>query len=346
MCLIAYSPKGAMIPRDVLAYACAQNGDGIGVMSSDGINKYLGKKALKRARRYIEKVLVPNNIPYAIHFRWATHGDVILKNVHPYITPDQSHWVMHNGVLGLTTAESSAEESDTAVYVRKYMAEELPDFVDGKLRYIAIENQIGYSNKFLIMDSSGQFKICNESAGTWIEENWYSNTYSLPQSFIPARKWPSYNNGHYHVYDGDYSPLSLGSRSYEDSYYSGSRRHPVMRSLPPAHKPINEEWNSEDRAAYYEALEAGMTFSEAQDYVDNGHKADTDHDDDGMAVITVGASSEAGELAAMRAIANTAQKEEAPIGGDFPENVPEDDDEEQSNFRKYLKKVAATVYAS
>src|SRR5579859_2275890 len=158
MCLIGYSPKGAMIDRSVLAYAYNQNPDGIGIMSKIGIEKFMGKKALKRARRYLEAYVVPEQVPYAIHFRWATHGAIQLSNTHPYITPKETHAVMHNGVISLTTAESSKDESDTAVYVRKYMAEMRP--YDDTAFYTAIEKQIGWGSKLCIMNAEGVFKLC------------------------------------------------------------------------------------------------------------------------------------------------------------------------------------------
>jgi hypothetical protein len=45
------------------------------------------------------------------------------------------------------------------------------------------EDFIGRSNKLAFLDRTGQIKIANESAGVWIENAWYSNTYSLPLWF-------------------------------------------------------------------------------------------------------------------------------------------------------------------
>jgi predicted glutamine amidotransferase len=216
MCLIALSPKGALIPFEIMRHSNNTNGDGIGVMSADGIRKFMGKKKLKHARKYVERTLVPAGIPYAMHWRWATHGAVHIDNTHPYLAPTGKHWVMHNGVISLTTQESTKEESDTAVFVRKYMHDAAP--LDDDKYYKIIENLIGWSNKLVVMDDEGKFRIVNDDAGVWIEGMWYSNTYSLPESAKPKR--PFYGNQYTHTsaYEGSYRVMDKSqARGYPGS---------------------------------------------------------------------------------------------------------------------------------
>lgn len=380
MCLIAYAPKGQLIPREVLSYAAWQNDDGIGVMSSDGVRKYLGNKMLKKARRYMES-LAEAGTPYAVHMRWATHGDVTLDNTHPYQSPGKTHYIMHNGIISLTTAESSAEESDTAVYVRKFL-DNMPDFEEDKKFYKDVAAHIGYGNKFVIMDQNHRFQICNEDAGIWIDGIWFSNTYSLPANYPPRPKQNYSVGGYYNTarslypgYDVDYdddrrSPYQKGwryeirlkcwfnpethevvERTWNDGTTSAML---IKRDIPLLeHKPIEKvsnirspsgnhgTWSHEDREAYYEALESGLTPTEATQYMDTG---------------TMDAN-EAGEQAALLALReqqgrelaaayDSSDKPESPVGGDFPEN-PIDldtDDEDQSTFKRYLRAIAATVH--
>lgn len=409
MCLIAYAPKGQMIPRHVLSHAAFQNDDGIGIMSKLGVNKYLGKKMVKKARRYIETVLVPENIPYAIHFRWATHGDVNLDNTHPYKTPEGTHYVMHNGIISLTTAESSAAESDTAVYVRKYLAE--MDKFDPK----RTGAHIGYSNKLVIMDKSGNFVVCNESQGDWIEGVWYSNTYSLPSSFVPARSYAGtgYQGGWggHTGYESDYGDVqtTMGTSKFwhkdwrfcaqTGDWYNPDTHEVVLKNWQSGHKSymvVRKEfsgskvielhpkvekvsgnkdfpvkgiailparaavWSNEDRAAYYEGLEAGLTAEEAEDYMDTGYLSQG-MDAGERAALEVSTqirefneskivSDE--ELASLReqqgailaATMKPHDKPEAPIGGDFPllEACPTERDEPE--WRKTLRAIAATIH--
>lgn len=335
MCLIAYSSKGKMIDRSILAYAYNQNPDGIGVMSLCGIEKFMGKKALKRARRYLETYLAPEEIPFAIHFRWATHGDIKLANTHPYEAPTGLHWIMHNGIISLTTQESSADESDTAVYVRKFMQNAPP--LSDVAYYAQLERHIGWANKFCIMDSNGTFILCNEDAGTWIDDIWFSNTYSLPAHKVPDR-WANYG-GYYHQRSGyTYIPREMWDKEqgkmipnpdYKETVPVTAARTQDPYLLPRPKAQENERWNTEDRRSYYEALEAGLTV-------------DAEYYDAGTTI---------GETAAKMAELDKLEdhpiemcgKEEALIGGDF---APEEDHEEQNRFRVYLKRVAAGIYSS
>lgn len=339
MCLIAYSPKGKPIERSVLAYAHNQNNDGIGIMSALGIEKYLGRKALKRARRYIETYLVPKEIPFAIHFRWATHGEVGFANTHPYESPTGQHWVMHNGIISCTTQESSAKESDTAVFVRKYM-QEIPAF-DHATYFDDIERKIQWGNKLCIMDSNGTFKLCNEDAGVWIDGIWFSNTYSLPAFKVPRRLdygdwkdgWRSTTYVPRTVWDyteHKMVPNPLYKADDDSTATVIIQKDATTRTQSPFLLPRPaSKWSHEDRRGYYEALEAGLTVE--TDYYDAGVLGET------AATNAV--------LDAEEKLAEMAQfdKEEAAIGGDF---APEEDAEDQNMFRRYLKKVAAGIYSS
>lgn len=348
MCLIAYSPKGTMIDRSVLAYAYNKNSDGIGIMSVAGIEKFMGKKALKRARRYLETYLVPEEIPFAIHFRWATHGAICMANTHPYEAPTGQHWIMHNGILGVTSNEATAAESDTAVYVRKFLGD-MPGFDDTEF-YKTVENHIGWGNKFCIMDGNGEFKLLNAGAGEWIDGQWFSNTYSLPTHKIPSRNWNTGTgwDGHTTMYSRSSAtrvpkevwdaqlrclvpnPAYKAADDIDDDGATTVLHLPAPATPPGAvERTVDERWDGEDRRAYYEALEAGLTHG-VDDYYDQG------------------SATRAGEAAAAASIADTqklpilTEKDLQEIGGDFR---AEEDEEDQSRFRTYLRKVAAGIYA-
>lgn len=354
MCLIAYSPKGEMIDRSILAYAYNQNPDGIGVMSIAGIEKFMGKKALKRARRYLEAYVVPEKVAYAIHFRWATHGDIIMENTHPYKTPAGTHWVMHNGVISETAKEATKLESDTAVYVRKFM-HNAPQFDDTQY-YADLARHVGWGNKLCIMDSNGAFKLCNDDAGTWIDDIWFSNTYSLPAHKIPRKDYGGEYGGYWNRGKNSgyqYIPREIWSTeerkmvpnpAYKAAdndetttatrvIHVGRTQDPYLLPRPLAQSALDkaraDSWNTEDRRSYYEALEAGLTVD--AEYYDAGAQTGTS----------------LGETAAKMKELDKLElpaKEDAPIGGDFA--PPDDDTEEQNHFRQYLKAVAAGIYSS
>jgi hypothetical protein len=211
MCLIAYVPSGKSLPLENIRAAHYANDDGIGIMSREGIFKYLGKKALRKAIKQIAK-LEDAKIEYAVHFRYKTHGDVILQNCHPFKTPNGAAYVMHNGVLGKYAGKATKEMSDTAVFVSEHLAE-VPD--DNNMDYwSAVANHIGWNNKLCIMTHDYKFILVHADAGTYRDGIWYSQTYSLP--------YPK------STYVG---PTIHSGGAYDGSGYYGNRRYtPVERS--------------------------------------------------------------------------------------------------------------------
>lgn len=206
MCLIAYCPKGEPIRRDVFIHAHAVNSDGIGIMSKHGIEKFFGKRANKRARKYAA-LLAQEATPYAVHWRFATHGAVGIANTHPFALPNDYGYMMHNGVIGWCGMDPV--KSDTAVFAE--MLDDLPETMHSKyVNYL--ESTIGYSNKLVIMSKSGEFTIVNEEAGDWIAGIWYSNTYSLPDYMVPRTY--GYSTGYYNKATQEW--ISYGTRSSTD----------------------------------------------------------------------------------------------------------------------------------
>ena len=183
MCLIAYSPDGLPVTRAVFNSACWHNEDGIGIMAQDDVARYVGRGAKKRAWSHIRR-LNRQGIPFAVHWRYATHGTLDLDNCHPHETRN-GVYVMHNGVL--SGFDDKSNLSDTRQFINRHMWH-APSVSDWSF-YAGIEDLIGYGNKFLVMDANGEFLVCNEHLGQWIGGIWYSNTYSLPDKMAaPYRK--------------------------------------------------------------------------------------------------------------------------------------------------------------
>lgn len=179
MCLIAHVPAGKKMPDDYIDSAYRGNDDGIGVMSEAGIEKFLGRKALKRAKRYIHS-LQDDEIEFGVHFRYATHGDVTAHNCHPHELPNGNGWLMHNGVLQAYTARATRRDSDTAIFAQEHTDKAAVD--DWKTYWGKIAQDIG-SNKLLIMLPDFQFITVNGDYGVERDDIWYSQTYSLPSPY-------------------------------------------------------------------------------------------------------------------------------------------------------------------
>lgn len=184
MCLIAYVPQGASIPRDIFIHAGNVNRDGFGVMSAeDGIRKFFGRKALRKARLYSAE-LSQRNVTHAVHWRYATHGAVTESLCHPFTTPNGAAHVMHNGILHTTAADATADKSDTVLFVERMM-HDAPTLEPGAVSpyWGDIENAIGARNRMVILTGT-TFYLLNEDAGLWLDGVWYSNDYSLPSTLF------------------------------------------------------------------------------------------------------------------------------------------------------------------
>jgi len=209
MCLIAYVKPGNKIPESYFRAAAHDNDDGIGIMWSDGIEKFLGSKMVKRAWR-LAKRLHEANAEFAVHFRYATHGRVALVNTHPFRTPDGNAYVMHNGILSqYTPKDAGGDVSDTRNLVDIMRGVD----VAGDLQYWEkMEEHIGWGNKLCVMSRDGEFRIVNETAGDWIDGVWYSQTYSLPGKFGAG------------YYERKYGDWGTPANAYSNGYAVGGWR--------------------------------------------------------------------------------------------------------------------------
>jgi len=125
----------------------------------------------------------------AFHLRMRTHGDIDLLNCHPYEILNRSEhgldlWLMHNGVLA-TGNRADITKSDTWHYIQDYLKPMLasnPDFAFHPSFKALIEDHIGGSNKFVIMDNEGRQTVINQSSGVYWGGLWLSNTYAWTSS--------------------------------------------------------------------------------------------------------------------------------------------------------------------
>lgn len=245
MCLIAYVPDGKSMPEDHFRMAAAGNSDGIGVMSAtDGVAKFVGRKATKRALRYTRR-LAARGVRHAVHFRYATHGRVDRANCHPHKMP-AGGWLMHNGVLTAYAAFATNERSDTAIFTETLT--DVPETAGPQRSnyWQEVGRHIGASNKLVVLHKDGKFEIVNAASGDWIDGVWYSQTYSLyPESVATSYGWRT--PGRYE--DRDENILDLEDRegeSYTEMLRRAlERRYGVPIDLDDVHGDLLDEAEKE-----------------------------------------------------------------------------------------------------
>lgn len=189
MCLIIANPKCNTIPDDHIERAFRTNHDGFGVMYADEnqtlktIRGMFTLDNVKTIFRGLEKA----NIPYVAHFRFATHGTKNRDNCHPFHINNDAGGVamVHNGTL-MGSHWRSNSRSDTAILtglISQHIADgefatdslferEAPEILS---RY---GRDIG-SDKLVFMNGKGDINIVNEKQGSWLDDCWYSNMYSI-----------------------------------------------------------------------------------------------------------------------------------------------------------------------
>lgn len=172
MCIIVLNTSG-LIGRDILQACADNNPDGMGLMYAvhGEIKVYKELKDFElfynRYKMIREKY---SNINIGLHFRIKTHGEVNLKNVHPFFV-NKNLAFMHNGIIDIKGGE---QVSDTIIFNEKVL-KQLPDgFLTNKGITYLIKESIGWS-KLLFMDSDGYYTIINENTGNWKGANWFSN---------------------------------------------------------------------------------------------------------------------------------------------------------------------------
>jgi hypothetical protein len=173
MCLIIASPTGAKPDTELLWNAITDNPDGWGIVAIDEgkLTAWRGFGMPDLAER-----LDAVTGAYCLHFRFATHGAVGLQNCHPFRI-NKGLYMMHNGILRIPLADQT--RSDTWNFARHYVKPYL--HTHGMNNLIAdAEHFIGRGNKLAFMTREGDILIANESAGTWEDGMWFSNTYSFP----------------------------------------------------------------------------------------------------------------------------------------------------------------------
>jgi hypothetical protein len=195
MCLIAVREQGTeLFPVDKLKNAQQRNSDGWGIMYADGkevrtIKKVAGWDAFEREFERVDRL----SLPTALHFRFATQGAKINANCHPFKVLDRnkhglSLWLMHNGTLRYDNKGKDDSRSDTAIFVDSVLRPVLiksPGLIREPAFQHMLAETIGFGNKLVFLEGTGDIHIINRKAGDDQGGIWFSNTYSLN----PPQKW-------------------------------------------------------------------------------------------------------------------------------------------------------------
>ena len=232
MCLIIFKPANVEVPDELWPSALKANDDGCGILWSDG-NKLHAEKDTD-TREVFRLIEDHTDKDVIIHLRFATHGDVILPNTHPFLITDELGFV-HNGMLR-TVKQTHPQYSDTW-----HMNEILKCYLSGNPElvftptfdeFLASYAGTDGGNKFAFMNAQGQVKLTLEDQ--WLE--WQgvklSNTYAYDAHRLGIKE-KSYG---FQWYDQDEDLVTLNDLAdltlddleclcYEDPHYVAALIH-------------------------------------------------------------------------------------------------------------------------
>lgn len=185
MCLLIKKPAAAEFDFADISDFYYHNSDGFGVMYAEGgvlrVFKTIPANASEAWEFYVKHAQGRDCVA---HMRMKTHGHIDLTNCHPYEVfgdgADMPLYLAHNGVLSHGNSKD-ASKSDTWHFINDVLrpilkhAPELafePAFIE------LLENEIGSSNKFAMMNHEGRIALVNEDAFVEYKGALLSNTYA------------------------------------------------------------------------------------------------------------------------------------------------------------------------
>ena len=199
MCIIVISENKPLELASFVDFA-VYNQDGAGIMvARDGkVETYVtldGPAAVHA--KYLE--MYRKGDPMFLHYRMKTHGAIDLANTHPYLVyrheDGKELWMMHNGILRTGNAKNVAM-SDTWNFIQERLQKLTKEYPKWFMNNELIEwlgDFIG-NNRFVFLDSDGDYNIVNASQWSVHDEHCYSNEYawSAPRKVYTPKKYPAY----------------------------------------------------------------------------------------------------------------------------------------------------------
>lgn len=226
MCIIAIQTNGNFITKKTLRNCWDNNGDGAGLMyAKDG--KIVVKKELDSFTKFYEYKREADNYGgnIVLHFRISTSAGINLLNVHPFKVNNEVQFC-HNGILDIKVPKDS-QINDTQIFNNSILRNLPKDFQYNHAIMQLIEQTIGERNKFVFLDTLGNYFIINEQAGNWDNGNWFSNnsylySYSnvITSNYYTKNKTTKSTNDFWEDTDWDYIPKSSNTTKCECCYQS------------------------------------------------------------------------------------------------------------------------------
>lgn len=177
MCVIIYVPAGAKLPSyEELKAAHKNHPHGCGFAC-----KSMHYKGMSFERFFERLQFTPLDEDLIIHFRYATHGSIGVKNCHPF--KFKGMWFAHNGILSIKPREDMTD-SETAF--RDILAPAAIEYGLDSKEFAEIESEVRGHSKFAFIGKDGKGRLFGDF--TMYNGRYYSNTRHLfyKSSFVSS----------------------------------------------------------------------------------------------------------------------------------------------------------------
>lgn len=246
MCLITYTPNKAILNIEKLRRGYDNNPHGFGVVYAKD-DKLEICKVMENFDYFLEVLkLVPEEVPMAIHFRWATQGAKSVENAHPFrITAREAGHamdlcMMHNGtipgsIVGHGYINEEKDWSDTRKYVVHHLRpflQKYPDAIFDPVFIKMVERDVGTGSRLFFLSGDGRHSIVNKLQGCVDKDHdeiWYSNDYSFREnyrSYTSDKKNSGTTGTNTHNVHSVGSHTALGVEYYKDSEVENTKEMP------------------------------------------------------------------------------------------------------------------------
>jgi len=197
--------------------------------------------------------------PFVIHFRYSTHGNDEVDNIHPHVLASGEVGLVHNGILTGFLPPAKSDLSDTAFFCRTVLMGRTREQLLSEDFANALAEMIGTGNKFILMDCFGNVTIPNQEQGLWVGDYWLSNnSYEKPKTT--------------HVGKSITRGMSFTAQEYDD-YQSWADGKCDSKLLPCAYQGTGEGSSAEESEAseeYENLYDRAVTEIEALILTDPG----------------------------------------------------------------------------
>lgn len=200
MCQAIVKPEGKTIPKATLKNAWQSNQDGAGFCYVNHDNDTVViRKGFFKFKHFYQAYIKHEHKDVLIHFRYATHGEKVADNCHPFMLAKDAA-LIHNGILSGFTPTLNSKLSDTRVFCEGYLVPGLHlanipvhEYLSSKALIGFVESLIGVNNKLAVMTTKGTV-IFNEAQGEWYEGVWYSAGYPTLNSIERYNRYWSHTH--------------------------------------------------------------------------------------------------------------------------------------------------------